>query len=155
MVKAAVDQSEAELRSNQSDSSMTSWVMTSAPETKHPSRSSLCSFLSNKFKDTERKHSVLAVLASVRPALWPETYYLGALHHIIISVKMWPNSYNYALVFDTFWVFRWTGFAFQDWSSLTLHIVVYLQCCTVYWIALYSGHIFWILLHSAKIILSI
>lgn len=53
--KAAMDQSEAELQSNQSDYSMTSWVMTSAPETKHPSQSSLCSFLWNKFKDKEKK----------------------------------------------------------------------------------------------------
>lgn len=76
-----MDQSEAELQSNQSDYSMTSWVMTSTPETKHPSHSSLCSFLWNKFKDTERKHSVLAVLTSVWPILWPETHYLGVLHH--------------------------------------------------------------------------
>ncbi len=120
---------------NQSDYSMTSWVMTSAPETKHPSRSSLCSFLSNEFKDTERKHSVLA---SVRLGLRPEAHYHGALPHIITSVKMWPDSYNCTfvfVVFDTCCIFRWIGFAFQDWSSSTLHTALW---STAYWIHQYN-----------------
>lgn len=119
-------------QSNQSDYSMTSWVMTSAPETKHPSRSSLCSFLSNEFKDTERKQCS-GISATGFEAWSSLSWSITSFHHICKNVT---NSYNCTFVFavfDTFCIFRWIGFAFQDWSSSTLHTVVH---CIVKYIIL-------------------